>query len=115
MKYEDGQKNLSNLIVWADKNTNERSRNEATTRLHLIDQLFFKSLGWDLEDCTTEERLNGKYIDYSFRCPQCLLVVEAKKEGIYFELPIGQTTQKQNIKFFKDNLAFLQKGRAPSY
>lgn len=109
MEYEDGKKNLGNLIIWADQNTDKRSRNEATTRLHLIDRLFFECLGWQHEDCTAEERVNGKYIDYSFRCPECLLVVEAKKEGVYFELPVGKSRQKQDIKFFLDNFPKVYK------
>jgi len=117
MEYEDGKKNLDNLIIWADQNTDKRSRNEATTRLHLIDRLFFECLGWKHEDCTAEERVNGKYIDYSFRCPECLLVVEAKKEGVYFELPVGKSRQKQGIKFFLDNFPKVYKAieQATSY
>lgn len=117
MEYEDSKKNLGNLIIWADQNTDKRSRNEATTRLHLIDQLFFECLGWQHEDCTAEERVNGKYIDYSFRCPECLLVVEAKKEGVYFELPAGKSRQKQDIKFFLDNFPKVYKAieQATSY
>jgi len=117
MEYEDGKKNLSNLIIWAEQNTDKRSRNEATTRLHLIDRLFFECLGWKHEDCTAEERVNGKYIDYSFRCPECLLVVEAKKEGVYFELPVGKSRQKQGIKFFLDNFPKVYKAieQATSY
>ncbi len=99
MEYEDGHENLSSLIDWANKNNDERSRNEATTRLHLIDRLFFECLGWERGDCVAEERLNGEYIDYSFRCPQCLLIVEAKKEGIYFELPVGTSIQKKTSGF----------------
>jgi len=109
MEYEDGKKNLGNLVMWADQNTDKRSRNEATTRLHLIDRLFFECLDWQHEDCIAEERVNGKYIDYSFRCPECLLVVEAKKEGVYFELPIGKSRQKQDIKFFLDNFPKVYK------
>lgn len=117
MEYEDGHGNLSSLIDWANKNNDERSRNEATTRLHLIDRLFFECLGWERGDCVAEERLNGEYIDYSFRCPQCLLIVEAKKEGIYFELPVGTSIQKKDIRFFKDNFSEVYKavGQATSY
>jgi len=117
MEYEDGKKNLGNLIIWADQNTDKRSRNEATTRLHLIDRLFFECLGWQHEDCAAEERVNGKYIDYSFRCPECLLVVEAKKEGVYFGLPVGKSRQKQDIRFFRDNFPKVYKAieQATSY
>jgi len=98
--FEEGEKNLRNLIDWYSKNVNDLTRNEATTRLHLIDRLLFECLGWNREDCKTEERINNQYIDYSFYCPACLFIVEAKREGIYFELPIGIKAVKYNISFF---------------
>ena len=109
MEYEDGKVNLDSLIVSANQNTSKRRRNEATTRLHLIDRLFFDCLGWQREDCVAEERIGGQYIDYALRCPECLLVVEAKREGVYFELPIGKSRQKQTIKFFLDNFPRVYK------
>jgi len=98
--YEDAQKNLGELIKWYADNVSEHTRNEATTRLHLIDCILFECLGWERNDCKSEERVNGKYIDYSLHCPECLLIVEAKKEGTHFELPIGMTRPKYGINFF---------------
>lgn len=109
MEYEDCRTNLSSLIIWANQRTSKRSRNEATTRLHLIDGLFFDCFDWQHEDCVAEERVSGKYIDYAFRCPECLLVVEAKREGVYFELPTGKSKQKQSIKLFLDNFPKVYK------
>jgi DNA-binding PadR family transcriptional regulator len=77
------------------------ARNEATTRLHLIDQLIFDCLGWDKEDCITEESQNREYTDYSLYAPHRLLIVEAKREGLYFELPAGMTDHTYTIRFFK--------------
>jgi predicted type IV restriction endonuclease len=99
--YDVGLKNMGELITWAGEHVNERSRNEATTRLHLIDVILFDCLGWERSECVAEERYDGKYTDYSLRCPQCLLIVEAKKEGIYFELPIGSEKLIYDINFFK--------------
>ena len=87
--YEVALENLDRLIVWAADNNAEGTRNEATTRLHLIDELFFKCLGWPREECKAEDVLDGTYTDYSFGIPGPKLVVEAKKESIYFELPVG--------------------------
>jgi hypothetical protein len=102
MEYEDGLKNLNALISWEKENKTDK--NESTTRLQLIDRLFFECLGWERGECITEERLvENYYVDYSFRCPQCLLIVEAKKQGLYFELPIGKNIQKQDIKYFQKN------------
>jgi hypothetical protein len=98
--FSEGESNLRDLINWYTSHVNEHTRNEATTRLHLIDRLLFECLGWDREDCKTEERINGKYIDYSFYCPSCLFIVEAKREGVYFELPAGTESLRYNINFF---------------
>lgn len=57
---------LLNLISWYASNMNEHTRNEVTTRLHLIDRFLFECLGWDREDRKTEERINVQYVDYSF-------------------------------------------------
>ena len=98
--FSEGENNLRNLIDWYASNVSEYTRNEATTRLHLIDRLLFECLGWNREDCTTEERINGQYSDYSFYCPGCLFILEAKREGVYFELPVGTKSLRYNIPFF---------------
>ena len=43
------------------------NRNEATTRLHLIDAILFDVLQWQKDSCRAEERLDGDdhYTDYS--------------------------------------------------
>jgi hypothetical protein len=86
--FEQGRSEMDRLIKWAASNYVGLQRNEADTRLHLIDKLLFDCLGWAREDCHTEEHFEGKYTDYSFLTPR-RLVVEAKREGIYFELPAG--------------------------
>jgi hypothetical protein len=78
---------MADLALWYGANVS--SRNEATTRLHLIDRLFFECLGWHREHVVAEERFGGEYTDYTFIFPRRLLIVEAKKEGISFELPVG--------------------------
>ena len=98
--FHEGEENLRSIIDWYSSNVNNDTLNEATTRLHLIDRLLFDCLGWNREDCKTEERINGQYIDYSFYCPSCFLIVEAKREGVYFELPVGKEHLEYNISFF---------------
>ena len=100
IEFQQAEQKLQELIDWYNNNVNEHSRNEATTRLHLIDRLLFECLGWDKEDCVAEERISGQYKDYSFRCPSCLFILEAKKEGIYFELPSGNQNLVFDISFF---------------
>lgn len=82
----------THLKKWVTSIETEANLNEATTRLRYIDRLFQDCLNWDSKNITTEERdNNGKYIDYVFSNPRRLLIVEAKKEGIYFDIPASTT------------------------
>lgn len=85
--YESCWKAIGELANWYE--TNVGTRNEATTRLHLIDRLLFECLGWDRNDVTAEEAHNGQYADYTLHAPRRILIVEAKKEGVYFDLPLA--------------------------
>lgn len=86
---ENYRNNLAKLVNWYASNIAQR--NEATTRLQLIDRLFFECLGWSKEeDVTLEEPYGGDYADYTFLAPRQILIVEAKREGNYFDLPIGK-------------------------
>lgn len=76
-------------------------RNEATTRLHFINDLLGKCLGWEMgKDCIAEEAQGREYADYTLCCPKRSLIVEAKREGDYFELPAG----KERIEYSIPNL-----------
>src|SRR5688572_29480889 len=99
MEYETFQKNLRDLVEFYE--ANKELRNEATTRLHLIDALLFDCLGWDRSDCVAEEAYGGEYTDYSLSAPHRLFIVEAKREGLYFELPVGMNEFIYSIGFFK--------------
>jgi GTPase SAR1 family protein len=99
MEYETFQQNLADLRAFYE--ANEDRLNEATTRLQLIDGLLFDCLGWDRVDCIAEEAYGGEYTDYSLSAPHRLLIVEAKKEGLYFELPVGTNQFLYSIAFFK--------------
>jgi len=88
-EYEAHWKAIGEVAVWYEANA--ANRNEATTRLQLIDRIFFDCLGWNRNDAVAEEAHNGQYADYTFSAPRRLLIVEAKKEGTYFELPVGLT------------------------
>jgi hypothetical protein len=64
-------------------------RNEATTRVQLIDRLLFECLGWSQEDLNAEDYEGGEYADYVMPRARRRLVLEAKREGATFELPDG--------------------------
>ena len=82
------RENMVELANWYE--ANQARRNEATTRLQVIDRLFFDCLGWSRDDVASEESFGGQYADYTFLFPRKLLIIEAKKEGTYFEMPAGQ-------------------------
>lgn len=86
--FERGKQNLDKLIDWW-QSEGASTRNEATTRLHLIDGLLQAVLGWPKGEITAEQSHGGTYTDYQIGKPATRLIVEAKKEGIYFELPAG--------------------------
>jgi hypothetical protein len=93
---------MEQLTNWAVLNVLEEGRNEATTRLHLIDRFLFECLGWAKEDCSSEESFEGTYTDYLLGTPSKRLVVEAKKEGVYFSLPAGFHNRSCEIKTLTD-------------
>jgi hypothetical protein len=88
MTFEEGLGAISNLEHWYDEN--KGTRNEATTRFRLIDSIFFECLGWTKDDVILEESHGREYTDYVFLAPRRMLIVEAKREGIAFDLPAGQ-------------------------
>jgi hypothetical protein len=98
---------LRELIEWDQHGRPLEDRNEALTRLHLIDRLLSDCLGWPIEDWRVEDRAgDGSYADYCVGRPVRLLLVEAKREGMYFELPVGFDADIVNI-------ATLVVGNAP--
>jgi len=103
-EYERCRENLEGLLAWYSSEVNEYNRNEATTRLHLIDRLLFECLGWKREDCIAEEAYSKEYTDYSLYSAWRSLIIEAKKEGVYFELPSGYSELEYSLKSLcKDN------------
>jgi hypothetical protein len=105
-QYEKGRENIEALFDWYQKNVG--TRNEATTRLHLIDTLLFECLAWDKRsDAESEERFAGKYTDYTLKCPRRGLIIEAKREGIYFDIPSGYSNKRYRIKTLKRDIPRL--------
>jgi len=87
VNFEESRENLD-LLIDKERLTSAE-RNEATTRLHLIDELIFNCLGWDRRECISEERFDGQYADYTLGKPFKYAIWEAKREGISFRLPLG--------------------------
>src|SRR5690242_2663919 len=95
LDYDDCRANLESVLLWWKSHPTQR--NEATTRLQLIDRLFFECLGWSKDDVILEESQAGEYADYTFLAPRRILIVEAKKQGDYFEVPAGKTKLEYSI------------------
>jgi hypothetical protein len=105
--YEICLTNLRGLTSWYSENAADR--NEATTRLQLIDELFFGCLGWSKrDDVELEESHGGEYADYTFSSSRRLLIVEAKKEGAYFEVPAGKDRLEYSIPSLSRDYADLR-------
>jgi hypothetical protein len=95
--YEDGKQALDQLITWYGEQPADAARNEATTRLHLINTLLIDVLGWPKEEIEAEEAYGGEYTDYSLGRPATRMIVEAKREGNYFNVPVGITSLIQRL------------------
>lgn len=84
-EFAAGRKHLESLV--AEESTLER--NEATTRLQLIDPLLMDCLRWLPEDITSEDQIDGQRTDYLVGKPTPRIVLEAKRENKTFSLPSG--------------------------
>lgn len=93
--YTQGLERFRSFRAWYE--TQKSNRNEATTRLHLIDKIFFDCLGWSRDETDLEDSLQGKYADYCFSAPRKVLILEAKREGDYFNVPAGKDQSEQSI------------------
>ncbi len=86
-RYEAGLVALAELAALHESSKDQA--NEATTRLQFIDRLLLDCLGWQPEDITAEEHYGGEYVDYAVGRPVRYLIVEAKREGLHFDVPAG--------------------------
>lgn len=96
LNFEKGLENYNELLK--SELFQKSNKNEAETRFKIIDQIFQKCLGWEIHDISVEENYQGKYTDYIFSTSNKALIVEAKKEGIYFDIPIENGRQKRSLK-----------------
>lgn len=104
-EYDAGKAALDDLIEWADAHIQQGGYNESDTRLKLINRLLTDVLHWPLAAIRTEELSDGGYMDYVLGAPGPRFIVEAKREGIYFDLPAGTTTGVHSIRSITDGAA----------
>ncbi|WP_159096517.1 hypothetical protein [Miniimonas sp. S16] len=89
MSFETGYDALEQLI--ADESGERASddlRNEAQTRFDVIDRVVKEVLGWPLDRIHVETHNDSGYTDYELRDHGTLAILEAKREGRSFELPV---------------------------
>lgn len=96
VSFEQGEANLAALVDYYLKNLG--NRNEATTRSQLIDTLLYECLGWAKHSVYCEEPRSEEYADYTFYAPRKIMILEAKREGTFFEIPAGKVAQTYSIK-----------------
>ena len=67
----------------------ERDFNEADTRHKIIDRVLHEVLSWPINQTLHESFIKPGYSDFRLQneAGNDLLFIEAKKEGIYFDLP----------------------------
>jgi hypothetical protein len=100
-EFEHGREELAALAKWR-ASEGQLSRNEATTRFHLIDALLTTVLHWPKDSIRLEDSLDRAYADYALGIPATLLILEAKREGLYFELPAGVASGVMQLKTIMD-------------
>ena len=78
----------------ADVNT--RDKNEAETRHKIIDFVLHDFLYWPKNRVAVEEYIKTGFADYIFKKENSedQLFIEAKKEGIFFELPLAHNSSE---------------------
>ncbi|WP_140394972.1 P-loop NTPase fold protein [Arthrobacter sedimenti] len=91
------------IQLLARENSSTHLRNEAQTRLDLIDKVL-KAFGWEF---SVEDRTEEGYTDYRLGTPATVAVVEAKRESVGFTLP-------EDISYGKASLRALLAGSSNS-
>lgn len=104
----DDQYNIhyDNLVSLLNKVSSESVRNEAQTRLELIDTMLTDCLGWDkFSSIKVEERNDEGFADYIVSTSRNIMVFEAKKQSIHFQVPETNKPSLLSIKSLlgKDN------------
>src|SRR5207244_331698 len=71
---------------------------EADTRVKLIDRLLKEVCAWPEPELSREDRADSGFTDYQLRVRrQPFVVVEAKREGVSFILPIGVASRSPTL------------------
>ncbi|MER9176644.1 hypothetical protein NKH72_24065 [Mesorhizobium sp. M0955] len=85
----DKMTSITDLIQWSAT----RDHNEADTRHKVIDTVLHEFLAWPKNRVATEEYIRPGFADYILKKANGddLIFIEAKKDGVFFELPDAAT------------------------
>jgi hypothetical protein len=80
--------------------------NEAETRFKIIDEIIEKYLKWPKIDTAVEFYIEGNRADYILKnkTNKPILIIESKKQGVYFDLPTSVNFSKSFQKISVDKL-----------
>lgn len=94
------------LIKGIKTKYNANSLNEAETRFKIIDEILEKFLKWPKDSTSVEKFINGNRADYILKSKvgKPLLIIESKRENVYFELPNNVNGDKNYQKIHLDKL-----------
>lgn len=113
MTAENTPASAANRIAARAIKLDESKPNEAETRLLLVNDVLASVLGWPVEDFHPEEYVkawapaDGKsreWLDYHLRRGDTVrLVVEAKRKGKHFQLPVSRKTRRLPLRQLREN------------
>ena len=106
--YDRGAASLDELCLGIES-VRDQDKNEATTRLQVIDKLLMDVLGWPSDQVNCEEYHEGGFLDYVVGDPQSHLVLEAKKVGLHFEVPAGTDSGTLSLRQFIEHSSTNEK------
>lgn len=94
VKSSDNFEAMQSIIISSDS----RTRNEAETRHKIIDFIVHDFLSWPKNRVAVEEYINPGYADYILKKENGddLLFIEAKREGVYFEIPVAYSPKEKS-------------------
>ena len=83
----------------ADFGYTKETLSEADTRSKLIDYVLIDCLGWSEDDITREERCveSGTFLDYKLNTNFPLIIIEAKKSSVDFQIPTSSNQREYKI------------------
>jgi hypothetical protein len=95
VSFEAGQREMLQIATEARSGApSVAAISESDTRAKLIDRMLTQVLGWEESQIKREPNVESGYVDYVLSCPHAQLVVEAKRIGVSFSLPLEKKNRR---------------------